>query len=142
MAEASCLVDSSIWIEALSPRGPEKLQAILRTLLEANRAVITEMIRLEVLAGSRSSKEFDQFRQDFSAIRCLEATPEAWHQAEDLAFTLARQGLHVPAADLLIAAVAISHEVALWHADRDFERIKQALKTFKTLWHPQSAPVV
>ena len=142
MAEAAYLIDSSIWIQALAPRGPETVTGILRTLLESNSTVVTEMVRLEVLAGAKSSKEFDQFRQDFDALRCLNATPHIWRHAENLGCQLGRRGLPVPSPDLLIASAAVSYDVPLWHADKDFERIKQAMPELRTLWYPHHNPVI
>ena len=142
MADTVLLVDSSVWIEALRPRAPEAVVTTLRALLTAQRTAITDMIRLEVIAGAKSPKEFDRFREDFAAIPCLSATAESWQQAEEMSFALGRRGLPVPSTDLLIAAVAISHGVPLWHADRDFERVKQVDSTFKTFWHPHHAPVI
>ena len=71
------------------------------------------MIRLEVLVGARSHEEFSAFRSDFEAIRCLSATSNEWKRAEDLSVVLGRVGLRVPPSDLLIAAVAISHDIPL-----------------------------
>ncbi len=142
MAETSVLVDSSIWIEALAARAPEAIVTILRALLTTKRTTVTDMVRLEVMAGAKSPKEFDQFREDFAAIPCLSATSASWRQAEEISFALGRRGLHVPAADLLIAAVAISEKVPLWHADRDFERVRQVSSGFKTFWHPHQAPSI
>ena len=142
MAETAYLIDSSIWIQALAPRAPGAMTVLLRALLEANTAVVTDMVRLEVLAGAKSSKEFDQFRQDFDALRCLSTTTQAWRQAEDLGCALGRRGLPVPSPDLLIAAVAVSYDVPLWHADKDFERIKQVTSELRTLWYPHHSPVI
>jgi len=140
VVEASILVDSSIWIEALAPRAPKEVVTILSALLAAKRAAVSEMIQLEVLAGAKSHKELEQFREDFASIHHLYVSAESWRQAEEIGFALGRRGLHVPAADLLIAAVALSHDVSLWHADRDFERIKQVMAGFKTYWFPQQYP--
>ena len=41
MTEASVLVDSSLWIEALRPSAPYTLRTILGALVEANHVVIT-----------------------------------------------------------------------------------------------------
>ena len=140
MAEESVLVDSSIWIHGLGSRAPEDLKNRLMGLLEADSVLITEMIRLEVIAGARSAAEFGKYRVDFESIRCLEATRQDWRRAEDLSFTLNRAGSKVGAADLLIAAVAISRQVPLWHADNDFERIHRVASDFQTIWYPKHSP--
>ena len=142
MADPDVLVDSSIWIEGLSPQAIGPLRTALRSLIEANRVVVTEMVRLEVIAGARSLEEFKGFRSDFEALRCLATTPREWLRAEELTFILHRRGLHVPATDLLIAAVALGHRIPLWHADRDFERIRQVMPELKTHWHPRHTPAL
>ena len=142
MADAAYVIDSSIWIQALAPRAPEAIIVPLRTLLEANSALVTDMVRLEVLVGAKSSKEFDQFRQDFDALRCLDTTAHVWRQAEDISCKLGRRGLPVPSPDLLIASVAVSYDVSLWHADKDFERIKQVMPELRTLWYPHHSPAI
>ena len=140
MAEADVLVDSSIWIEGLRPRASARIQTLLKALIESNRIVVTDMVRLEVLSGARSVKEFGEFRADFEAVRCLVTTSKEWRRAEELGLVLGRRGLSVPPADTLIAAVAIEHDVPLWHADRDFERIKHVETGFRTFWSPQQVP--
>lgn len=140
MADSSVLVDSSLWIEALRPSAPEALRRTLGALVEANHVVTTDMIRLEVIAGARSSEEFASFRADFDALRCLPTTPRAWRDAEELSLSLGRRGARVPAADVLIAAVAMAHGAPLWHADRDFERVRKAVPQLRTFWHPHHTP--
>ena len=142
MAESRVLVDSSIWIEGLDARGPASLKQPLKALIESGRAVITEMVRLEVTGGARSDKEFEDFRADFSAVECLKITDHEWRLAETLSFNLNRKGQRVPATDLLIAAVAVSHKVPLWHADSDFERVRAAAPDFHTYWHPKRFPII
>ena len=142
MADLAVLVDSSVWIEGLSLRAPEKLRVTLRALIEANRAVVTEMIRLEVMVGTRSDDEFAEFRADFDALRCLKTDPAHWLKAEELSILLVRRGARVPPSDLLIAAVALAHAMPVWHADKDFERVRHAVPTFRTLWYPQHHPEI
>jgi predicted nucleic acid-binding protein len=140
VAEEPVLVDSSIWIHGFGSRVPEDLKRQLKDLLEADNTVITEMIRLEVIVGARSAAEFGKYRGDFELVRCLEVTRKDWESAEDLSFTLNRAGSRVGAADLLIAAVAISNRVPLWHADADFERIRAVASGFHTFWYPKRNP--
>ena len=98
------------------------------------------MVRLEVIVGARSSAEFERFRSDLTAVHCLEVAPQDWVRAEEIGFALGRVGRRVIAADLTIASVAMGRRVPLWHADSDFERIRQAAPELKTFWHPKQAP--
>lgn len=118
------------------------MKRVLTALVESGRAVITEMIRLEVMAGARSIQEFGGFRADLEAIPCLATTFREWHQAEEMSFALSRAGRRVAAADTLISAVAISYRVPLWHADGDFERVRKTVSGFQTIWYPKHSPSV
>jgi predicted nucleic acid-binding protein len=140
VVNATVLVDSSIWVEVFRPNPPEEVRRILTVLVEAGQAALTEMVRLEVMAGARSWKEFGSFRADFETIPCLETTPRAWRQAEEMSFSLNRAGQRVAAADILISAAAVLHGVPLWHADSDFERVRSVISNFRTFWYPKQFP--
>ena len=140
MAEPPILIDSSIWIAGLDPRGAPSLHTKLIALIESGRARITEMIRLEVMGGARSVKEFESLRSDFLAVECFHLTENEWRLAEGLSFHLNRKGQRVPASDLLIASTALSYKAPLWHSDADFERVRSVRSDFHTYWHPRHAP--
>lgn len=134
------LVDASVWIEGLRAAAPAALTMQLQTLLMAKRLLVTDMVRLEVLAGARSPSEFEAFRADLDMLPGLDTTAREWRKAEDLSIVLTRQGRRVAAADLLIAAVSMTHGVPLWHADSDFERVRTVAESFKTFWYPKQSP--
>ncbi len=143
MDEGTVLVDSSLWIHGLDPRAPQELKATMQGLVETRRMAITDIVRLEVIAGARGLDEFAKFQMDFDAIRCLDTTTREWRKAEKLSLLLNRQGQRVAAADTLIAAVALSYGVPLWHADRDFERVKHVVGAdLRTFWYPKRSPSV
>ena len=143
MDEGTVLVDSSLWIQGLDPRAPQELKATMQGLLETKRMAITDIVRLEVIAGARGLDEFVKFQMDFDAIRCLDTARREWRRAETLSLVLNRRGQRVAAADTLIAAVAISYGVPLWHADRDFERVKAVVGAdFHTFWYPKRSPAL
>ena len=140
MGEGLVLVDSSIWIEGIDPRVPAELKADLTALIEARRAAVTEMVRLEVIGGTRSASEFENARSEFEVFPCVKATEREWKKAEEITFTLNRKGQRVPSADILIAAVAVCHRIPLWHADKDFERVKKWVQGLDTVWYPRRRP--
>lgn len=142
MAEPPVLIDSSIWIAGLSARAPQSLRTTLIALIEAKRAAVTEVIRLEVMAGARSEKHLADLRADFDALQCLTMTTPEWRKAEEIGFTLGRHGLAVASADLMIATVAVSYGVPLWHADRDFEHVRRIAMGLHTFWYPTHSPAI
>ena len=129
-------------MDIFRPGPPEEMRRILTVLVGAGRAAITEMIRLEVVAGARSVQELEGFRADLGSVPCLATTPREWRQAEEMSFALSRAGRRAAAADTLISAVAVSYRIPLWHADSDFERVRSAISSFQTFWYPKHSPPI
>ena len=122
MAVAQYLVDTS----ALARGRLEPVQDVLGPLLTAGRLATCGTTTLEVLFGARTAADH---------ARLMAAMDEAyeWLPTEDIDFRaaasvqseLAARGQlrAVPIPDLLIAAVAARHRVAVLHYDADFEII-------------------
>ncbi len=83
------------------------------------------MVRLELLRGARDDAEFLLIEAGLYAAQALPTSAREWSEAINLGLRLKRAGVNVGAPDLLIAAVAITHQALLVHADADFEQIAQ-----------------
>ena len=142
MAEGLILVDSSIWIEGIDPRASVGLKSRFAALIETERIAVTEIVRLEVIGGTRSAGEFEKARSEFEAFACLKAGGREWKRAEEIGFALNRRGQRVPSADVLIAAVAACYQVPLWHMDADFECIRTVVSGLHTFWYPKQNPAI
>lgn len=100
----------------------------MESLLTAGLIALCGMVELEVLLGARDAAEHKRLRAK------LEVACE-WLLIEDLDFrraievqgVLARTGRHraVSLPDLILAAVAERHRVAVLHYDVDFELIAE-----------------
>lgn len=80
----------------------------------------------EALYSARTPAEHERLRVDRrAAYEYLPTNDEHWSRALDVQRALARRSRHrdVGLPDLLIAAVAEQHHVALLHYDRDFETL-------------------
>jgi hypothetical protein len=123
------LIDTSVWLDVLPPgRGSESLRRRMDALLVADVVATIGMVRLELLGGARSEKEWLRLGQLLSALHQLE-TPEAqWDEAARLGFQLRRQGVVVPFTDLLIASVATLSGAILVHRDRHFDLMAPHLR--------------
>jgi predicted nucleic acid-binding protein len=115
------LVDSSAWILALQTRPCEPVKDRVAELLREAKVVTVGIIRLELLAGTRSRNEYHRLRQRLGALDVIPSDEEAWDQASELAFDLRRGGLTVPCTDILIAACALRAGATVVHADRHFD---------------------
>ena len=123
------LVDTSIWIELLNGRLSESL-----THDDLRLVVTCGPIVQEVLQGLRDHPAAKQFRSAFLAVPCLsDPLPlSSFLEASEI-YRLGRQkGFTVRSStDCLIAAIAIRHQIPVWHRDRDYANIARftALQT-------------
>jgi predicted nucleic acid-binding protein len=114
------LVDTSIWIMVLRKDFQLAVKNRIEYLLTENRVAICDIIRLEILGGVRTEKEFSILKSRLDSLHHLETR---WDDACELAFTLRRKGVVVPYTDILIAASAIYAGTILFHFDRHFDLI-------------------
>ena len=115
------LVDTSVWIFALRKDFIPAVKDRISHLLKVNTILISGMIKLEILGGARSEKEFQRLKNRLDALDSIETTASLWENAYELAFKLRRKGITVPYTDILIAACALKREATLVHADVHFD---------------------
>ena len=115
------LIDTSAWIEALRTNGNLEIRRTVSDLLRGGRAVLCDMVILELWNGARGKTERAQLHRIVDTLEAVPTTAEAWSTAVKLARLSREHGITIPASDILIAAVARHHGIELLHADRHFE---------------------
>jgi predicted nucleic acid-binding protein len=114
------LVDTSVWIELFSGRGPEVSPSDFAFFATCGP------IAQEVFQGLRAGADTPEFREAFLALPRLSdpmplevflSAAELYRHGRTRGFTLRSP------VDCLIAAVAIQNRVPVWHRDRDFDVI-------------------
>lgn len=113
------LVDTSAWVEFLrateSPTDLRVQQALLGDIATC------DAVRMELLAGARNDEELADLRGLLSRATTLPTEPIHYDDAALLYRRARATGNTVRRlVDCLIAAVAITHDVGLLHADGDF----------------------
>ena len=81
------------------------------------------MIRLELWNRARGDLDKKALRDFERRLPELPITDEVWNLACVLAQETRSAGATAPGTDILIAACAQFHKVALEHADSDFDRL-------------------
>jgi hypothetical protein len=117
------LVDTSVWIFALRKEPHPSIKQKIDDLLKENLVVTTPPIKLELLGGVNSEKEFEHLKKRLEALQTVGITDAHWTEAAHLAFHLRRRGLTLPYTGVLLSAVAIREEIVLLHADAHFNLI-------------------
>ncbi len=125
LAQKLVLVDTSAWIQALRPGGPERARREVARLVAEDRAAVAGIILLELLSGVKTAKEYRRLKEDLEALVQLAITEHTWQDASRLAFDLRRKGITVPATDVLVMTVSMANACALIHADQHFDLMAQ-----------------
>lgn len=126
------LVDTSVWIELFAGRVQARPEDFL------NMATCGPVIQ-EVLQGLRPGRQARQIRWQLLGLPRL-GDPlklDLFLEAADLYVASKRRGITIRSSvDCLIASIAISHDIPVWHFDRDFGRIA-AFSRLET-WSPSN----
>jgi len=115
------LVDTSAWIFALKKNPFLPLKNRIDLLLREDLVVSFGMIKLELLGGTKTKKEFNRSKSRLEAFYEISTDAILWGVASQLAFKLHRKGLTIPYTDILIACAALESKAVLLHADAHFD---------------------
>jgi predicted nucleic acid-binding protein len=99
-------------------------ERIEKILMESDVA-INGMIELELLGGVKTEKEYERLKSRLDALYYIETNRSLWDYASKLAIHLKRKCVHVPYADILIAASAMQEKAILVHTDAHFDAISK-----------------
>lgn len=116
--ESVVLVDSSVFIGLLREGRDPALELV-------SRAATTDlatcgMVRMEVLRGIIGPKPRRAFEAFLSVLRNVPTDNRLWEEAAQMAWTLDRKGVTLPAQDILIACSALRIDAAVLTWDRHF----------------------
>jgi predicted nucleic acid-binding protein len=115
------LPDSNVYIGAVrAGRDPFRQ---LASVIEEWEFATCGMVVLEVCRGLRDPAVLQRFRERFAVMLYLATGNSAWERAAQLAWSLDRRGVVLPAPDLLIAACALQADAAVLTADAHFQAI-------------------
>jgi len=109
----------------LRPRGADDLKMAMREALAQGRIATCWVVRAELLVGAKDPAAFDALLEGLRGVPDVPITEERWDEAARLGYGLRKQGVLVSLPDLLIAQCAINTGRVVWHADEDYEHIRQ-----------------
>ena len=115
------LVDTSAWIEQLRKDGDSWIRERVEALLGTGEAAWCPMVRLELWNGARGDAERSVLGEMDNELPILEIAESTWIRAVELATSTRKNGITIPATDLLVAACAQTHGVGLLHYDNHFD---------------------
>jgi predicted nucleic acid-binding protein len=119
--EAGVLVDTSVWIDFL--RNETAASGALEGLIRAGRVVTAGIVIFELVQGARSDKEKAMVSDLLFGLDYVEMSHDLWGFAGTLSRSLKGRGLNLPLSDVLLAAIALKHELSLFTLDSHFDGI-------------------
>jgi predicted nucleic acid-binding protein len=122
------LVDTSAWLLALRKDFIPELKDRIDYLLKEDAIITTGIIRLEILRGAKTEKNFQRLKNRLDALDSIETDDATWQNACELGFKLRRKGVTVPHTDILIAACALKAGSVIVHADTHFDLMAKHLR--------------
>lgn len=88
-----------------------------------NEVYTCGVILYELLQGTRKAGEEKQVITAFSALKMLQYDTSIWIKAAKISANLRCSGLTLPFSDILIAAIAIEHNLVVLTIDTHFQHI-------------------
>ena len=122
------MVDTSAWLLALRKNFLPKVKDRIDHLLKEDVVITTGIVKLEILGGTKTEREFQRLKTRLDALDAVETDVELWDRAYGLAFKLRRKGVTVPYTDILIAACALEVKATVMHADAHFDLISKHIE--------------
>ena len=116
------IADTSVWVQAFRVRASQERREVDRLLAQGEIAMVG-VVLAEMLQGTRSRQEFDELSLRLTALPFLSTTKETWLEVGALSYQLRQRGLTLPLVDLVIAALALGHDLEVYTLDQDFQRI-------------------
>ena len=117
------LVDSSVWIEYYRAKGDARYKRWVAEAIRQDQAAVNAVVAAEILTFTRDRGQYETVAADFSAFHWTAVDRTVGLRASDLGFRLRRNGVTVPATDLLIFASALEAGAELMHHDGHFASI-------------------
>ena len=119
------LIDSALWIDAVRPKSSAALKRQTDGWITHPDAVSCEPVTFEMLRNAKLS-ERPGLQARLATLPLLPTPRTLWADASLLGQRCRDRGFTIGAFDLLIATVALAHEVEVITFDADYSLIAQA----------------
>jgi predicted nucleic acid-binding protein len=119
------LIDTTVWIDFFAAKSTPEVAELERLLNEEEDICTCGIILTEVLQGIRQDEDYRRTLSRFETFLFLTMDRPSFVRAAELYRSLRRRGVTIrKPVDCMIASVAMEHNIALLHNDRDFDPIE------------------
>lgn len=127
------IVDTSVWIDFLGGDLVPRYAKALDRLIEDDEAVVTDVIRYEILVGAANEAEYEKLKKLLSALNQIDFDPHEFEEFTMFSLHLRRVGALGGFADCQIAYQANKRGHRLFTLDRYFRKLhdKHIIRLFE-----------
>jgi predicted nucleic acid-binding protein len=125
------LIDSSVLFD--HTRG---LDSSLSVLLSSLPVAICGVTRTEAFHGVRTGKERADLLKTMNSYYQVPTPESVWDEIGDNLALLRSKGLTVPIPDVILATVAIHHDLEIWARDQHFPLMQKFLPALRLFPEP------
>ena len=118
------LVDTNIIIDFW-----KKPDERITEIIENEEIAICGVVKAELIHGARSEEDIDRILKAVSCFNCLQYSND-WEGLGKMLYRFRVAGITLPITDVIIAQIAMEHNVTLLSGDRHFEMIKKVYPAF------------
>jgi predicted nucleic acid-binding protein len=120
------IVDTTVWVDFFAGKNTPQVQRLEHFLVKGEDICLCGVILTEVLQGIREDSDYTKTLSRFDSFLFLQMNQRTFIRAAELYRILRRKGITIrKAVDCMIASVAIEHNIALLHNDKDFDPIEK-----------------
>ncbi|OGQ22234.1 MAG: hypothetical protein A3I05_06455 [Deltaproteobacteria bacterium RIFCSPLOWO2_02_FULL_44_10] len=119
------LIDTSVWIDFFRGSLSTTFLAHFTETLTAQKGVITDLIRHEILVGAQDKKRFQDLQELLSPLTCYRIQSDELFQFDVFAWELRKKGFKGKYTDASIAFIAHRYHVPLITFDRYFQLVEK-----------------
>jgi predicted nucleic acid-binding protein len=124
------LIDTNAWVTYFEPdfRGMPDVADEVERLIVDGKASYTEIIYMELFAGIKNEADVQKFRRAFAGLPiCSLVDRSIWVDAHLKTHELWKAGVKLNLVDIIIACVAMSYDISVFHHDSDFVKMAKVL---------------
>lgn len=116
------LADTCAWIDFFSPAGGPLAEAVGQALAIGG-VRLCGVVLYEVAQGIRSERERRTLLPALEALDFLEMDRATWLRAAGISAALRRGGITIPMSDIVIASLALEHDLPVLTVDPHFSEV-------------------
>ncbi len=119
------IVDTSVWIDFFRGKLSCETLEFLTIGIQDNLAIITDIIRHEILLGAKNKRHYRELSENISSLECFRIQDADCDEFDKFAWGLSQKGLLGKYTDASIAFLASKNHFPVLSFDKYFKKLSE-----------------